>query len=206
MSREGLLPLWHNTLSHNFFWGWNIQALCCKLLVAVNILKSRGDDGLIRPWDTGSMNSLVPGLVQKQIISFKALQYGHSQGCNNSSIPLLIIFNATILTCGGTGDILNITNVELSVVLRRTHVHKNIYPPPRIRSGMGRLRKISCLYFPICRYKSLVYFGWAYNYSKLVGLWYSMFAKLSNYFHQVSLVAKKSFLGFNTNSEKWVHN
>ena len=78
-------------------------------------MKSHGDKVLIRPWDTGTMHILFPGLVQRKIISDKALQYGHIKGHKRASVLLLLILNTIILSFIVRSDVSIIPNVSLAI-------------------------------------------------------------------------------------------
>ena len=93
------------------------------------------------------------------------------------------------------GPIRNTERFE-GVVLRVTHVHKNLYFLPRIRLWLGWSRKSSCLSLPIFWYKSLVHYWKSQNDSRVFYLWSFVFAKLLKSYHQVSLVAKIIILRF----------
>ena len=101
----------------NVCWGWNIQAILCKLLVSISILNSHGEEGLIIPRETGSMHSLAPGLAHWPIISYKYPQYIHIQVLKKAYILHLIIFNTIILCCVGPDEIFTTINVILAIVI-----------------------------------------------------------------------------------------
>ena len=83
----------------------------------IKLLKSREYKDLVRPQDTGSMHSLVPGLVRRQIRSSKSLLYDNIQGHNKASILILLLINIILLSCVGPGDVFIITNVGIIFIL-----------------------------------------------------------------------------------------